>query len=379
VKSVTIRFKYFHILFSIGLFFLGVGGQHVFGQGKVKVVTDAFGRKVDVPQSVRHVICSGSGCLRLLVYLRSHQKIVAVDTAETRKRKLDARPYALSNPQFKQLPIFGEFRGHDNPELILSLHTQPDVIFKAYSRSGDNPDELQNKTGIPVIAIHYGNLGGLKHDFFQALRIMGQVLGENQRAEDVIEFFNAHMNELNKRTVNVPNEKKKTCYVGGVAYRGPHGFQSTEPAYPPFKMINAVNIVFDPAKSPKELMHTDIAKEKIIAWNPERVFVDLSTIQSDQKANALFELKHDPVYQELEAVKQGEVYGLAPYNWYTKNYGSVIADAYYIGKVIYPEQFKDIDPQQKADEIYTFLVGKPVFRQMNTLFSNLIFTKLSLD
>jgi iron complex transport system substrate-binding protein len=144
-------------------------------------------------------------------------------------------------------------------------------------------------------------------------------------------------------------------------------------------MINAVNIVFDPAKSPKELMHTDIAKEKIIAWNPERVFVDLSTIQSDQKANALFELKHDPVYQELEAVKQGEVYGLAPYNWYTKNYGSVIADAYYIGKVIYPEQFKDIDPQQKADEIYTFLVGKPVFRQMNTLFSNLIFTKLSLD
>ncbi|MCG8335767.1 MAG: ABC transporter substrate-binding protein [Proteobacteria bacterium] len=373
-----LSFLSFVVFLSI-IFFLGSGSQSVFAQAGFRTITDAFGRQVEVPESVNHVICSGAGCLRLLVYLRSHQKVVAVDTAETKKRFLDARPYALSNPQFKQYPVFGEFRGHDSPELILSLKTLPDVIFKAYSRVGDNPDELQNKTGIPVVAINYGNLGALRNDFYQALRIMGKVLAENQRAEEVITFFDFHIGDLNKRTVNIPDIRKKACYIGGVAYRGPHGFQSTEPAYPPFSMVNTVNVAFDPDKSPKELFHADVSKEKIVEWNPELIFVDLSTIQSDHKANAIYELKHGPVYQSLHAVRQGEVYGLLPYNWYTKNFGSVIANAYYIGKVKYPKQFKDIDSREKADEIYTFLVGKPVFQKMNRLFANLIFTKLKLD
>ena len=38
-----------------------------------------------------------------------------------RRNELDARPYALANPQFKTMPVFGQFRGQDNPEQILSL------------------------------------------------------------------------------------------------------------------------------------------------------------------------------------------------------------------------------------------------------------------
>ena len=33
-------------------------------------VSDALGRKVVIPETVERVICSGSGCLRLLTYLR---------------------------------------------------------------------------------------------------------------------------------------------------------------------------------------------------------------------------------------------------------------------------------------------------------------------
>lgn len=28
--------------------------------------------------------------------------------------------------------------------------------------------------------------------------------------------------------------------------------------------------------------------------------------------------------------------------------------------ILYEERFEDVDPEQKVDEIYTFLVGKPV-------------------
>ena len=344
---------------------------------KIKII-DALGREIEIPNKIQQVICSGSGCLRLLTYLEAQDKIIAVDDIEIKKNIFDARPYAFANPQFKNLPLFGEFRGHDNPELILGLNPLPDVIFKTYSESGYNPVELQNKTGIPVITLEYGDLGSNINDLYNALRIMGKTLNKEKRAEEVINFFNNCIDDLNNRTKSIPDNQKKTCYVGGIASRGPHGLQSTEPAYPPFKMINADNKAYDKTKSLKELTHADVAKEKIIEWDPEIVFIDLSTLQLDVKANALYEIKNDPVYQELKAVKNGEIYGLLPYNWYTGNFGSIVANAYYIGKLLYPEFFKDIDPEKKADEIYTFLVKKPVFNQMSQNFDNLAFKKISL-
>jgi iron complex transport system substrate-binding protein len=322
---------------------------------------------------VEHVLCSGPGCLRLLCYLQAQDLAVAVDDAETKQRFLDARPYALANPQFKKMETFGEFRGHDNPELILTLTPQPQVIFKTYSTMGHDPVELQNKTGIPVVTLGYGDLDAGRDEFFQALRTMGQILDRSERAEKVIAFFNENIDELSHRTKDIPTSKRPTVFIGGVAHKGPHGFQSTEPGYPPFAFVGARNPALQGGVGGGRLTHSDVAKEKIVEWNPDYLFLDLSTLQMGDKAGGLFELRTDPAYATLTAVKKGKIFGLLPYNWYTANYGSILADAWFIGKTIYPEQFEDIDPAAKADEIYTFLVGKPVFREMSALFDNLAF------
>ncbi len=340
-------------------------------------VTDALGRRFTVPGSPAHVICSGAGCLRLLIYLRSQERAVAVDDMEGSRPAFDARPYALANPQFADLPVFGEFRGHDNPELIVALDPQPQVIFKTYSSMGTDPLELEKKTGIPVLSLNYGDLFTYKEDFYASLRTMAGVMDRKQRAEEVISFFENAIADLNKRTSGIPAGEKISCYVGGIASRGPHGFQSTEPTYPPFMFVNADNVAYAPGKSPKELEHADVAKEQIVAWNPDVLFVDVSTIQSDPQASALYELQNDPAYTGLTAVKKGEVYGVLPYNSYTGNYGSIIADAYFVGKILYPDRFEDIEPAAKADEIYKFLVGKAVFRQLNEVFQGLVFERIT--
>jgi len=367
----------FSILIVFSFFLFQCKKSDYIKQNNKIIIIDALGREVEIPQKIQHVICSGSGCLRLLTYLNAQDKVAAVDDAEIKNRIIDARPYAFANPQFKKKPLFGEFRGFDNPELILGLDPFPDVIFKTYSESGHDPVELQNKTGIPVVVLEYGDLGLNKDDFYNALRIMGKVLNKEKRAEEVIKYFNECIDDLGKRTKNASGNKK-SCFVGGIAYRGPHGLQSTEPAYPPFKMVNVENKAYDKSKSPKELTHADIAKEKLLEWDPEIIFIDLSTLQLDAKANAIYEIKNDPVYQQLNAVKNGNIYGLLPYNWYTSNFGSVVANAYFIGKLLYPDNFKDIESEIKADEIYTFLVKKPVYKQMNESFSNLAFKKISL-
>lgn len=69
-------------------------------------------------------------------------------------------------------------------------------------------------------------------------------------------------------------------------------------------------------------------------------------------------------YQTLSAVRKGELYQILPYNFYTTNIDTAIADAYFIGKTLYPEQFKDIDPEKKADEIYRLLLDKEMYVQM---------------
>jgi iron complex transport system substrate-binding protein len=332
-------------------------------------ITDALGRKVTVPKAPERVVCSGSGCLRYLTYLQAEDRIVGVDDIEIEETQFYARPYAFANPQFKEYPMIGEFRGNDDPEKIVLCN--PQVIFKTYVISAGDADELSAKTGVPVIALNYGDLGAYRDDMNQALRIMGEVMGKEDRAEDVIAYFNSEIADLTDRTDDITDDNKPSTYIGGIAYRGPHGYQSTEPGYPPFEFVTAKNVAGEAGTD-----HADVAKEKIVEWDPDVLFVDLSTIQTNP--SAIDELKNDEAYQALSAVKRGDVYAVLPYNWYTINHGSMIADAYYIGSVLYPEEFSDVDPIAKADDIYTFLVGEPVFDQMNEAFNGLVFTKIEL-
>ncbi|NLX18747.1 MAG: iron ABC transporter substrate-binding protein [Desulfobulbus sp.] len=343
---------------------------------QARTVVDALGRTVVVPDAVERVICSGSGSLRLLCYLQAQDRVVAVDDIETKRNEFDARPYALANPQLKQLPVFGQFRGQDNPEVILTLDPQPQVIFKVFMGMGNRPDELQAKTGIPVVAVDSGDLGLHRSQFAASVRLMGEVLGKSERAEELLSYFDKTISDLRTRTADIPPERRPSVYLGGVAFKGPHGLQSTEPAYPPFLFIGARNPAFQ--GTGKNVSSSMIAKEQIVSWNPDYLFVDLSTLQMGQHAGGLYELRTDPAYTSLQAVADDRVFGVLPYNWYAQNFESILANAYFIGKTLYPDRFEDTDPAVKADEIYTFVVGKPVFSAMNTMFSDLIFTRLQV-
>ena len=343
------------------------------GLAPARTVTDAMGRSVDIPDDIRRVICSGSGCLRLLTYLQAQDLAVAVDDIESRRNRFDARPYALANPQFKDMPIFGQFRGQDNPELILTLDPQPQVIFKTFGSMGHDPVELQDKTGIPVVVLDAGNLGARRDAFYASLRLMGEALGRGDRAEALVAFFDAAIADLAARTADIPQADRPTAYLGGVAYRGPHGFQSTEPGYPPFAFVGARNLAHEDGGAGKDLANSDVAKEQIVAWDPDYLFLDLSTLQMGEEAGGLHELRTDPAYATLTAVREGRVYGVLPYNWYSQNFASILANAYFVGKTLYPQRFADIDPAARADEIYAFVVGKPVFGVMNANFSGLAF------
>ncbi|OEU41224.1 iron transporter [Methanosarcina sp. Ant1] len=356
----------------------GIASKDKLAESAGITITDGFGRSVTIPENTEKVVCSGAGCLRYLVYLQAQDYVVGVDSIEKTKNKIEGRSYVLANPQLKDYPLIGEARGKDDPEKIIEIN--PQVIFKtsmigqSSAPTAAEADTLQSKTGIPVVSLPYGSLSNEKEEaeMYSSLRIMGEVVGKQERAEEVIAYIGATMQDLENRTADIPESERKTAYVGGVSIAGAHGIISTEPAYPPFLWVNAKN-----AAAGSGTDHADIAKEALVNWDPEYIFIDIGTLQLGNEG-AIGELKNDSSLTGLSAVKNRKVYGVIPYNFYSTNYESVLANAYYVGKVLYPDRFKDIDPETKANEIYTFFLGKPVFSDLNGQYNNTGFKQIPL-
>lgn len=339
-------------------------------------ISDALGRSVTVPDSPARILCSGPGCVRLLSYLGATDLLVGVDSIELRDPAESPRAYAFANPHLRELPLIGEHRGRDNPELIVALDPAPELIFKTPSGIGIEHDDLQARVGIPVVALDQGDLSPRTRPAFdQSLRLMGEVLGREARAEAVIAFLDAQIAELQDRAQR-SDITPPGVFVGGIAFQGAQGFNGTEPHYPPFNMLGLSNLAREGASEAGR--HAVIAQEQIVAWDPPLLFLDVGSVRS-ANMGGLHELQSDPAYQALSAVQAGEVWGLLPNTLYHVEIGSVLANSWFIGSLLRPDTFGDIDPAAKAAEIEAFLTGAPAFDHFNNAYQGLVFQRVPMQ
>ncbi len=317
------------------------------------LVKDLKGREVLVPKNVKKIVGLRAGALRLLIYMDAIDLIAGIEDVE----KKDMRPYTLAHPELLELPIIGPSMGGD-AELILKAH--PDVIFISYSTKGD-ADALQKKTGIPVIVLECPELGTARDTLFASFRLIGKVLHKENRANSLISYIENSIAELNAWTQDIPDREKPSVYIGGVSYSGAHGINSIQPYYPPFIFINAHNVSSGIDKRlVSHVKGTYIDKEQLIRWNPDVLFIDasgLSLVQVELAENTVLN-------KSLTAVKQNRMYVLLPYNNYATNYELVLINAWYTGKVLYPDRFADITIRQKANEILKNFLGVSVYDEI---------------
>lgn len=371
MRTKALKAGFLLIALLVTLVVLGGCGAKMAGQDTVApqkaVVTDLTGRQVEVPVPANKVVATGPGALRLVCYVNGADKVAGVENVE-KQWPPTGRPYILAHPELKDLPTIGQGGPDSTPDAEKLVSVKPDVIFVAYLVDRSRADELQARTNIPVVVLSYGRLATFDEDVYKSLELIGKITDSEERAREVVDYLKKCQQDLHERTKDIPEDKKPGVYVGALGMKGVHGIESTQAKYPPFVAVNARNVVDETGKTGSVM----IDKEKLLSWDPDIIFIDesgLSLVRKDYKKNPQF-------YQSLKAVKTGRVYGQIPYNYYATNIGTAIADTYYAGKVIYPEQFKDIDPAQKADEIYQFLLGKPVYEQMAKAYGG--FKKLDL-
>jgi iron complex transport system substrate-binding protein len=323
-----------------------------------RIVTDMLGREVALPDSVGRIVCVRAGALRLLVYMDASNRIAGREEGD---KLIQRRPYLIAHPELQAKPVVGPLMGGD-AEMI--LHTRPDIIFTAYTTTAE-ADDLQKKTGVPVVALECPELGipASRDTLYASFRLIGKILRKEERADSLIGYMETMIQDLGRRTAEAHVARRPSVYVGGIAYGAMKDVTSTQPYYPPFLFTHADNVAASiDRRLVSHVKGTTVDKEQLLLWNPDVLFFDesaLSLVYNDIKPGGV-------LHNHLKAVQNNAMYTMLPYNNYAINYELVFVNSWYVGKVLYPGAFADIDMEEKANEILTQFLGKPIFRALTT-------------
>ena len=322
--------------------------------GTAVTVTDLAGRSVEVPDSIDSVVALGPGTLRLLCYVGAVDRVIGIEEIETRSPI--QRPYLLAYPELLELPVIGPGGPDSTPDAERILAAGPDVIFIAQIVDRDAADKLQAATGIPVFVVTYGDLGNFDEALFESVELIGEVLGVQSRAAEVVGFVRDAIDDLGARGAEVPDAERPSAYAGAISFKGPQGIESTQGQYPPFAAIGANSVT----ASLDQKGSVMIDKEQLLEWDPYYLFIDrggLPLVLEDISANRGF-------YDALGAVHGGRVHAQIPFNNYWTNIETALANSYYAGTVLFPDEFADVDAAAKLDEISEHLLGTPLHDQL---------------
>jgi iron complex transport system substrate-binding protein len=317
--------------------------------GATHTVIDLSGRQISLPTRIERLVAVGPGALRLVTYLSAGSRVVGIERLEIEPEAAGFRPYLDALPEsFRELPVIGAGGAGrlPNPEMVAACNAE---LVVAVGFDSPAAELLQAQSGVPVVVLSYGDLGVLREEIITSLELLGTILGRRERAAELTAYIRRQMEDIHRRTADIPADRRPTVYFAGIGYRGSQGLVSTEAGYLPGQLVNATNV----ADRAGNAGHRFINPEQLLLWNPEVIFLDLlglPNIRRDVARNAAF-------YRSLTAVQRQRVYTLMPHNSYNTNVEIALANAWFIGSILYPERFADVDFTRRQEEIYRVFLG----------------------
>ena len=320
---------------------LDIGQTKLIILGKEKKLTliDMADRIVTVPRPLERIVSTFPEETRVIVEVGGVDKLVGVSSYLIMDNYAPNFIMLTAYPQLKELPGVGSYR-EPNLEQIVTLN--PDVVISGNS-GPDKANIIQEKTGIPTVALSakfdYKGEGGA----FEAYRLAGKVIGNEERAEELISFISEEFDKVLAVTSKIPdNERVRVYYLC---------FGLTRPycAYAPIEIAGGINV----ARTGSESVIT-VSKEQIIAWNPDIILIH-STSKS-HTIGTIEDILSDSDLQSMNAVKNGKVY-YSKGGYVGGNPTTAVTEAPYMAKLFYPEKFEDLDVEEEGNRILEMFYG----------------------
>lgn len=328
-----------------------------------ETVTDMIGREVEVtPGSYKRVVCIGAGALRLYSYVGDVGLLCGVEdidntTLNERPKMFDgvARPYVIAyGDTFAALPscgVGGPNAQAAEAEKILSC--TPDLIISQYE-DVEKADALQQQVGVPVITLRTGVDGVFSENFSASITLLGKVLDRETRAAELLSFVAAETADIQARTADIPEADKPAVYICGLGNWGTTNHLMTAEAYSTFAVANIKNVVTD--LGAKGIQPIEAEKFTALGADMDVMLIDAAAVKNIKPLFA----EDSGMFDSCKAWQEGKVYLEMAYNAYYTNFEIALANAWFAGKCVYPEQFSDIDMTEKLNEITGAFLGKGI-------------------
>lgn len=306
-----------------------------------KNITDMIGRSIEIPASVDNVVAT-SPPMTTVLYMIAPDKLKAVNFQWSE----DELKYVPS--QYANLPVVGGWYGTQDGSYEEFIASEPDIIIESIDEGGDGDkstvEERQQKFGaIPVVAV---NDTTNVEKVGESILFMGEIVGAQDKANQLNDFNNKYLNMVHDRASKLSDSDKKTVYYA----EGDDGLQ-TNPSHSAhgqlIDLVGGKNVV-DSANQANTTTGVQVSIEQVISWNP-----DIIITTDPEFYNSVYS---DNNWAQINAVKNKEVYlsPLSPFKWFDRPVGAnMIIGVPWAAKVIYPDDYKDIDMVSTTKEFYS--------------------------
>ncbi len=300
---------------------------------KYITIIDSLGKKMSLPYPVKRVVVHYPHILEVIKALGAEELVVAVPDNVSRGR------WGGLYKEFVGKRAIGSGAGPGaNINIEVLLETQPDVLL-AHPNTAKSLrlEETLKPYGIPVVGLDVTTLGTLKRNVIT----LGKILGREKEAKTYWNFIEKHLSLVDERVKRVKPENKPKVYLEFFRdyYTCLRGFTGD----PVTQRAGGINIAADleaPQVSPEWVIEQDpdvIIKSQLPMYIPSGLGIsDPSAMEKLRK-----EIMSRPGWNKIKAVKDGRVYILNSNLWTSPR---IWLGVIYTAKILYPERFKDIDP-----------------------------------
>ncbi|KAA0699246.1 iron ABC transporter substrate-binding protein [Neorhizobium sp. P12A] len=286
-----------------------------------RTITDAAGRKVDIPDKISRVLAAGPPA-SVLVYVLAPDKLTGWVQAPSDAEK----PFLM--PSVRDLPAYGRLAGKGgtaNMESVIAA--KPDLIIDVGTVNptyASLADKVQAQTGIPYVLID-----GSFAKSAETLKQAGDILGVPDRAKTLADYADAKLTDLNDKLATIPSDWRPKVYYG----RGPTGLETGLAGSINLEILEAAGATNVAAAAGKGGL-TQVSLEQILSWNPDTILAASSKFAAS--------VKSDPTWASIDAVKNSRVFVTPslPFGWFDAPPGiNRLIGIAWLEKLLYPKVF----------------------------------------
>ena len=346
---------------ALGAYFIATPAPQIEQKQSEITVTDLAGRAVTIDKPVERVVLASYNIILETIAVEGgkdpFKEIVGLDKGWKHDRAQFWEKYKRAFPEIEDIADVGSiYKGTFNVEKVIAL--KPDVVIASgYSHEKwKNICEKLEKAGIPVVFLDY--MPQTIEGHTQSTLLLGKVLGKEERAQEIMDFYMERVNEVYSRIEEIDNPKPKVYVECGS--KGPSTYGNTYGNYIWGALIEncgGINIADGVIER-----YGSINPEYLLDANPDVIIITGSNWPANPSSMKLgYYANHEeseellkaylnrPGWDALNAVKNHRVHSV--HHTLARHIHDFVS-VQYIAKCLYPDEFEDIYPEEYWKEYH---------------------------